>query len=138
MIGLFAEFVEIGEARFCPDTFFQVVFGNFSKSGFDGLQMAFRIEELLAEGCQPMGFGLLNFGEFCVDDSEGFGFGGDLGMLGLELGEEGLQVCDRALYFWVIGILVLSANLIAMNSTALIDGSIACVEGADVKAIVHG
>jgi hypothetical protein len=25
-----------------------------------------------------------------------------------------------------------------MNSTALIDGSIACVEGADVKAIVHG
>jgi hypothetical protein len=71
------------------------VFSNFSKSGFDGLQVAFRIEELLAEGCQPMGFGLLNFGEFCVDDGEGLGFGGDVGMLGLELGEEGLQVSDR-------------------------------------------
>jgi hypothetical protein len=90
MIGFFAEFVEIGEARFCPDTFLQVVFSNLSKSGFDGLEVAFRIEELLAEGCQPMSFGLLNFGEFCVDDSDRFGFGSDVGMLGLELGEEGL------------------------------------------------
>ena len=44
MIGFFAEFVEIGEARFCPDTFLQVVFSNLSQSGFDGLGVSFRIE----------------------------------------------------------------------------------------------
>jgi hypothetical protein len=94
------------------------VFSNLSKSGFDGLEVAFRIEELLAEGCQPMGFGLLNFGEFCVDDSEGFGFGSHVGMLGLELGQEGLQVSDRVSHFWVIDILGLGANLITCDSAA--------------------
>ncbi len=57
-----------------------------------------------------MGFGLLNFGEFCVDDGDRLGFAGDVGMLGLELGEEGLQVCDRTSHFWVTGILGLDTD----------------------------
>ena len=31
-------------------------------------------------------------------------------MLGLELGEEGLQVCDRTLHFWVGGVAVLDTD----------------------------
>jgi len=93
---------------------------------------------LFAKRCQFICWGLLDFGEFCVDDGKGLGFGGDVGMLGLELGEEGLQVCDRASHFWVIDILGLGANLIACHSAAHIDGTITCIEGADIKVIVHG
>jgi hypothetical protein len=45
---------------------------------------------------------------------------------------------NRASHFWVIDILGLGANLIACHSAAHIDGTITCIEGADIKVIVHG
>lgn len=37
--------------------------------------------------------------------------------LGLELGEQGLQVSDRPLYFQISSIIILSRNLITLNSS---------------------
>ncbi len=48
LAGCFAEFVDIGDTGFCPNAFFEVMFGDFSSRGFDSLEMAFGVEELFA------------------------------------------------------------------------------------------
>ena len=53
-----------------------------------------------------MSFRLLDFGEFYVNDGKGLGFGGNLRMLGLKLGDQGLDIGDRGFCFGIVGIVV--------------------------------
>ncbi len=48
--GGFAQSIEVGDGRFGPNAFLQVVFGNFSQRCFGGLEVTLWIEQLLAEG----------------------------------------------------------------------------------------
>jgi hypothetical protein len=66
LVGGFAEFVEVGDAGFCPNAFFEVMFGDFGGGGFDGLEVAFRIQELFAEDGEFVGGVAFDFGEFGV------------------------------------------------------------------------
>ena len=52
-----------------------------------GLGVPFGIEDLLAQGCQPMVGRLFDVGKLGVNDGQCFGLGGDVGMLGLKLGD---------------------------------------------------
>jgi len=83
-VGRCAQYIEVGDDRLGPNAFLQVVFGNFSQGCFGGLEVTFGIKKLLAEGRQIVSGGLLDFGEFYVNESQGFGFGGDVGMLGVD------------------------------------------------------
>ena len=80
--------------------------------------MTLRVEDLLAKGDKLIAWGLLDFGKFGINDGDRFSFGRDVGMLGLQLGEQGLQVSDRALHFQISGIIILSPNLIALDRAA--------------------
>jgi hypothetical protein len=107
----FAEFVEVGDAGFCPNAFFEVMFGDFSGSGFDRLEMAFGVEDLFSEGGEFVGGGTFDFGEFGVDDFEGLGGGGDCGVLVLEIGDEGFKVVDRGLNFGVSCVVIFDVGI---------------------------
>lgn len=48
-IGCFAEFVEVGDGGDGEGIGFKLLFGDFDDGGFEGLGMAFGVEELLAE-----------------------------------------------------------------------------------------
>ena len=92
--------------------------------------MTIGVEELFTKRGKSGNLAVFDICEFCVNDGQGLGFGGDVGMLGLELGKEGLEVGNCAFYR-LDSMVVLSADLIA------VDCDIACVEvadGADVES----
>ncbi len=86
------------------------MFGDFAQRGFEGLGVTLRVEDLLAKGDKLTAWRLLDFGEFGINDGDRFSFGRDLGILGLELGQEDFQVGDCLLHFGVGGIAVLDAD----------------------------
>jgi hypothetical protein len=66
----------------------ELLFGDFNDRGFPGLEMAFGVTKLFAEVAEFVVGVLLDFGEFGVDDFDRLGFGGDVGVLGLEIVDE--------------------------------------------------
>ncbi|MGB7274949.1 MAG: hypothetical protein WBC69_16775 [Geitlerinemataceae cyanobacterium] len=58
------------------------MFDNFNDSSFGSLEVAFRVEELLAQEDEFAGGGIgERIGEFAVDNFYGFSFGGDIWVL---------------------------------------------------------
>jgi hypothetical protein len=53
------------------------------------LGVAFGVENLFTEGGESVAGVAFDFGEFGVDDFMGLVGGGDVGVLGLEVGDEG-------------------------------------------------
>jgi len=77
---------------------------------------------------------LLDFGEFGINDGDRFSFGRDLGMLGLELGQEDFQVGNCLLHFGFCGVAVLDADdgsRIVLNDLARL-GVDVYLEGSDI------
>ncbi len=54
---------------------------------------------------------MFDFCEFGVDDFEGLSFAGDVWVLGLEGGDEGLEVCDRGLGFGVSRMIIFDVGI---------------------------
>jgi hypothetical protein len=88
LVWCFAKFIEVGDGSLNEWAFFDGCFGVIDGCGFEGLEMAFGVEELFAEGGEFVAWVAFDFGEFSVDDFEGLGFSGDVWVLGLELGDE--------------------------------------------------
>jgi hypothetical protein len=111
LVGGFAEFVDVGNAGLNEWAFLEGCFGIVNDRCFEGLGVAFGVEELFAESGEFVMGVAFDFGEFGVDDVDRLSFSGDVGVLGLEVGDEVLEVGDRGFDFWIDRVIVFDVGV---------------------------